>query len=148
MKTASIFLLFAMISSSLFYSCKKKEIPSPRRLDEKWALEKIDYDYYNLAGELIFSESESNRSGSYILLFADLKFDLFYERALTQGTYTLGNDKLNLSYLKPSSSANPGKDTTVNYTIIKKKSSEFAFYNEKVVPTGKEKASLFFRREY
>jgi hypothetical protein len=147
MKTVSLFLLFAIISS-FFYSCKKQAIPPPHRVDEKWALEKIDYDYYNLAGELVFSESEGNRSGSYMLLFADLKFDLFYQRELTQGTYTLGNNKLNLSYVKPSSGSNPGKDTTVNYSIIKKKSAEFSFYSEKEVPTGKEKATLFFTREY
>ncbi|WP_026897540.1 hypothetical protein [Daejeonella oryzae] len=146
MKRNYLTVIFIFLLQALLFSCKK-EIPAARRLDEKWQLERIIYDYYNPSGELTYSDSEISRSESYILLFADLKFDLFYDRELTQGTYTLGNNLLNLSFLKPSSNG-IRKDTTVVYTISKKSSSQFIFFNEKLVSDGKEKATLYFKREY
>ncbi|MEO8794691.1 MAG: hypothetical protein ABI390_04435 [Daejeonella sp.] len=142
-----ILTYFLILSCFVFAGCKKNEIPAAKRIDEKWALQKIEYQYFNSSGELMFSQTDIERSNSYILLYADLNFDLYFERELTNGTYSLGNNMINLTYPKPSNSGS-AKDTTVSYTISKKSSAEFAFFNEKVVPEGKEKATLYFLREY
>lgn len=143
MKKLVPYLLLMLILPALLPSCKKdKTEDGPQTVSEKWFFEKVVEEEYNTAGVVVNTDTDTEWTvNDYLLLQPDGKFELAQDGEKINGTYTVKNAVMTLTYQETSTIS-----TTITVTVVEKTSSKFTFYSEEMFQGAKYRATVYLKK--
>ncbi len=145
MKKTLNFLIFLLIM--LFISsCDKDESLTPESVSsEKWFFDKVVYQEYNKAGDLLNSATEANwTANDYLSLISDGKFEMVQHTRKITGDFELDKDFLTLSYFYTNTES-MRVPKVIKGILVDKTPSVFVFHIDEPDANGKFRSTIYLK---
>lgn len=139
-------LLVIWMIPAIISSCKKDRNDEPQSVGEKWFFDRVVSEEYDATGSVVDTETDSVwTTADYFTLASDGNFDLVQDGQRLRGIYSIENSVMSLTYTQITSS-NTSVSVTTRAPVVEKTSTNFTFYVEEVVPTGKFRATFYMSK--